>query len=129
MKNLTILFVLALLTSTVQSQSLTEKEIIATWQVVNVVETGSQPKLATEMIAAYFNFYSDHSFQLRIKKDNTSPKGYEDKYSNNTWTYNEATQTIELSKGDMSIKTSKSDGKIFFELPESGIKLEVVMPI
>ena len=66
MKNLTILFVLALLTSTVQSQSLTEKDIIATWQVVDVVETGSQPELAKDMIAAYFNFYSDHSFQLKI---------------------------------------------------------------
>lgn len=42
---------------------------------------------------------------------------------------NEATQTIELSKGAMTIKPSKSNGKMFFELPESGIKLEVAMPM
>ncbi len=129
MKNITILFVLALLTSTVQSQTISEKEITATWQVVKIIDAGNQPKQAKEMFAAYFDFNSDYSFQLRTQKQNNTSKGYENKYNNNTWSYNEATQTIELSQGNMSIKPSKKDGKMFFELPEMGIKLEVVMPI
>ena len=129
MKNLILLFVLALLTSTVQSQSLTEKEITGTWQVINVVNAGTHSKQADEMVAAYFDLYPDHNFQLRTKSQDKSSKGYENKYKNYTWIFNEATQIIELSQGNMMIKPSKSDGKMFFEFPETGMKLEVAMPI
>ena len=127
MKNLTVLFVLALLTSTVQSQSLTEKEITGTWQVINVVDAGSKPKQAKEMVAAYFDIYSDHTFQLRMKKEDK--QGLENKFKNSSWSYNETTQTITINKDNTIIKPSKNNGKMIFELPESGMKLEVVMPI
>ena len=129
MKNLTIFFILALLTSTVQSQSLTEKEITGTWQVINVVDAGKQSQQADDMLGAYFDFYPDHNFQLRTKNQNDSSKGYKYNFENYKWSYNEVTQTIELSKGTMTIKLSKSNGKMFFELPETGVKLEVVMPM
>lgn len=128
MKNITIVFILALLTSTVQSQSITEKEITGTWQVINVVEVGNQPNQAEDMIAAYIDIYPDNNFQLRTKKQDKSSKGYKNNFVNSKWSYNEATQTINLDKGSMAIKVSKSNGKIVFELIETGIKLEVVMP-
>ena len=84
MKNLTILFILALLTSTVQSQSLAEKEITGTWQVINVVDAGNQPQQADDMLGAYFDIYPDHNFQLRTKKQDKSSKGFENKFENYT---------------------------------------------
>jgi len=125
MKNLIFLFVLALFTSTVQSQSLTEKEITGTWQVVNAIEFGTKPKKAKELVAAYIDIYPDHNFQLRMK----TSKGYEDTFNNATWSFDEATQTITTSDGRFPIKASKSNDKMIFELSGTGIKLEVVMPI
>lgn len=129
MKNLLVLFVLTLLTSTVQSQSLTEKEITGTWQVVNVVDAGSQPKQAGEMLAAYFDIYPDHSFQLRTKKTKEASKGYQNKFNNNTWSFDDASQTISAREVNMNIQVSKNDGKMFFKLLESGMTLEVVKPM
>lgn len=36
--------------------------------------------------------------------------------------------TIEISNSEIKIKSSKSDGKIIFELPETELKLLVLMP-
>lgn len=85
MKNLTILFILALLTSTVQSQSLTEKGLTGTWQVIKVVDAGTQPKQAEEMNETYIDIYPDHNFQLRTKKHYKSSKGFESKFENYKW--------------------------------------------
>lgn len=129
MKNLIVLFVLALLTSTVYGQSLTEKEITGTWQVINVVNAGSQPQQAEKMHSAYFDIHSDHSFQIRLKKQGKTSKGYENTLKNTTWNYKNDTQTIGLNNENMTIIVSKSSGKMFFEMPETGMKLEVYMPI
>lgn len=127
MKNLTLFFILALFTCAVQSQSLTEKEITGTWQVVDVVEVGTKPKQAKEMIAAYIDILPDHTFQIRMR--NMASKKFENKFDDYKWSYNASSQTIELNKGDMSIKPSKSNEKMYFEIPETGMKLEVVMPM
>lgn len=129
MKNLLVIFILALFTSGAQSQSLTEKDISGTWRVINVLDAGNKPKQAEEMNLAYIDIYSDHNFQIRTKKQDKSSKGYENKFENSKWSYNEATQIINLDKGNMSIKISKSNDKIIFEFPETGLKMEVVMPI
>lgn len=125
MKNLIFLFVLALFTSTVQSQSLTEKEITGTWQVMNIAEVGNNPKQAQEMNWAYIDLYPDHKFQLRKK----TSKGYKNTFNNATWSFDQATQTITTSDGRFTIKASKNNDKMIFELSETGITLEVVMPI
>ncbi|QAA82639.1 hypothetical protein EI546_13330 [Aequorivita sp. H23M31] len=127
MKNLTLFLILALFTCAVQSQTLTENEITGTWQVVDVVEVGTKPKQAKEMVASYIDILPDHSFQIRMR--NIASKKFENKFDGYKWNYNTSSQTIELSKGDMSIKPSKSNGKMYFEIPETGMKLEVVMPI
>lgn len=125
MKNLILLFVLALVTSTVQSQSLTEKEITGTWQIMKAIEIGNKPKKAKELIAAYIDIYPDYNFQLRMK----TSKGYENTFNNATWSFDATTQTITTSDGRFPIKASKSNDKMVFELVGTGIKLEVVRPI
>lgn len=125
MKKLLFVFVLALLTSSIQSQSLAEKEITGTWFVKDVIEIGTAPKKAKEMTSAYIDIYPDYSFQLRLK----SAKGYEDSFSNATWSYNEETQTLTTSDGRFPMKILKNNNKVIFELMGAGIKLEVVKPI
>ncbi len=125
MKNLIFLFVLALFTSAVQSQSLTEKEITGTWQVVSIADEGNNPKEAKEMVFAYIDLYPDHTFQLRMK----TAKGHINTFKNATWSFDEATQTITNSDGRFPIIVSKINSKIIFELSGIGMKLEVVMPM
>ncbi len=129
MKNLIILFAFILLAATAQSQSLTEKEISGTWQVITITNAGNKPAQAEEMNAAYFDLYPDHSFQLRTQKNNGSSTEYEENFKNYKWSYNAATQTINLSKGNMNIKVSKINNNVFFELTGTGIKLQVFQPI
>lgn len=129
MKKLTILFILALITSTVQSQSISEKEITGTWQVINIVDAGNDPIGADDLSAAYFDIYPDHSFQLRLKKKSKDSKEYNNTFTDYTWSYNEDTQTIKLNNDKFPIKVSKSNNKMLFELLGTGIKLEVVMPM
>ncbi|MBK5213548.1 MAG: hypothetical protein JJE55_07810 [Flavobacteriaceae bacterium] len=129
MKNLIILFAFMLLASTAQSQSLTEKDLTGTWQVVAITDAGTNPAKADEMNAAYFDLYPDHSFQLRTQKNNGASTEYEENFKNYKWSYNAATQTINLSKGSMNIKASKSNNNVFFELTGTGMKLEVFKPI
>ena len=125
MKKLLFIFILALLSSSLQGQSLAEKEITGTWFVKDVLEIGTTPKKAKEMTSAYIDLYPDYSFQLRLK----SAKGYENSFTNATWSYNEATQTITTSDGRFPIKILKVNNKMIFELSGTGIKLEVVKPI
>lgn len=125
MKKLLFIFVLALLTSGLQGQSLAEKEITGTWFVKDVVELGTKPKKAKEMTSAYIDIYPDYSFQLRLK----TAKGYENNFTNATWSYNETTQTITTSDDRFPIKILKANNKMIFELSGTGIQLEVVKPI
>ena len=129
MKNLLVIFILALFTSGAQSQSLTEKDISGTWRVIHVLDAGNKPKQAEEMNLSYIDIYPDHNFQIRTKKQDKSSKGYENKFENIKWSYNEATQTINLDNGSTSIMVSKRNNKTVFEFPETGLKMEVVMPI
>lgn len=128
MKNIIVIFILALFSSSIQSQTFTEAEITGTWQVSNVLETGTQNDKAESMLAAYFDFFPDHSFQLRKKKSSGS-KGIENSFKNATWNYDEATQTITVNNGNMRFKVLRNDERTIFEFPETGMKLEVVMPM
>jgi len=125
MKKLLFVFVLALLTSSTQGQSLAEKEISGTWFVQDVLAMGTAPKKAKEMTSAYIDIFPDSSFQLRLK----SATGYENSFSNATWSYNEEAQTITTSDRRVTIKILKNNNKVIFELLGTGIKLEVIKPI
>lgn len=128
MKKLILLFSLILIAATAQSQSLTEKELTGTWQVVTVADNGNNPNATNELSRAMFNFNADHSFEL--KKISTSEKyKYNTAAKSNRWSYNAATQTIKSGKFNLDIKVSKSNNKIFFVLLESGVKLEVEKPM
>lgn len=127
MKIILLLFSFMFIPTLVQSQTLTEPEITGTWQVVNVLETGSNPKEAHQMLAAYIDLNPDHSFQIRMRKD--GKKEYSMMFSNGRWTFNTDNQTISINNGEMQIKPAERDGKMFFLLPRKGIKLEVLMPM
>ncbi len=128
MKNLLVLFILSFFASTASGQSLTEKDIMGTWQVVSIVEKGNQPSNAENMIAAYFDLQPDHSFQLRIKNKESQSKN--DKSSKNlSWSFDETTQIINLTGDKFNIKVSKNGSKMNFELVETGIILEVLKPV
>ena len=126
MKNLIVFFLVTLLTSAAQSQSLTEKELTGTWQVISVVDNGKDAKLANGLMAAYFDILPDHNFQLRIKAN--GPKGYRDTFKNTSWIYNETEQTLELDNNTFPLKISKKADKTLFELIGTDIILEVVKP-
>lgn len=128
MKNLVVLFILSFFASTASGQSLTEKDIMGTWQVVNVIDKGNAPSNAENMIAAYFDLQPDHSFQLRIKNKESQSKN--DKSSKNlSWSFDETTQIINLTGDKFNIKVSKNGSKMNFELVETGIILEVLKPV
>ena len=130
MKKLVILFVFALLALTVQSQSLTEKELTGTWQVVSVENPTSNPKAAQEMDRAYFNLNGDKSFSLRTRKDNTQQSEYETSSAKNAqWSYNTATQTIQIPRTKMTLKVSGSGDTVFFTVQETGLRLQMTKPI
>ena len=130
MKNLIALFAFLLITTYAQSQTLTEKELIGTWQVVALENPSSNSKSAQEMERAYFNFHADRSFVLRTKKDNSLKSEYETSSSKNAeWSYNSSTQTIQIPRGKMTIKVSGIGENTVFTIQETGMKLQMVKPI
>lgn len=127
MKNILLLFAFVFVSTLVQSQTFTEADITGTWQVLNIVESGSSPKEANQMLAAYIDFQPNHSFQIRMRKD--GKKEFDNKFQNAKWNYTPDNQTISVNNGEMLLQPVKEDGKIIFILPGKGIKLEVVMPM
>lgn len=128
MKNLVVLFILSFFASTASGQSLTEKDIMGTWQVVNVIDKGNAPSNAENMIAAYFDLQPDHSFHLRMNNKESQSKN--NKSSKNlSWSFDETTQIINLTGDKFNIKVSKNGRKMNFELVETGIILEVLKPV
>lgn len=129
MKNLTVFFVFALLTSFVQSQSLTETEITGTWMVVNVEVPQDKENQGEDFIGSYFDFYPDYKFQLRLKMKDENSNRYQETFRNTTWAFNQTSQKIELNDGKFPIKVSKNNNKVYFELVGTEVKLEVTQPI
>ena len=130
MKNIIALFAFLLIATYAQSQSLTEKELSATWQVVSVENPTSNPKAAQEMDRAYFNLNGDKSFSLRTRKDNSLNSEYETSSAKNAqWSYNTTTQTIQIPKAKLTLKVSGSGDTVFFTVQETGLKLQMTKPI
>lgn len=130
MKNLIALFAFLLIATYAQSQSLTEKELTGTWQVVSVENPSSNSKAAQEMDRAYFNFHGDRNFVLRTRKDNSMKSEYETVSSKNAeWSYNSSTQTIRIPRAKMTIKVSGTGDKAVFTIQETGLRLQMVKPI
>lgn len=129
MKNFIVLFLLSFIAFTASSQSLTEKDIIGTWQVVSIVDKGNQPSEANDMIAAYFDFHSDKKFQLRSKNKTNSSKKQDERFKKYSWSFDETSQIIKLTNDTFNIKAFEKDGKMIFELIGTGILLEVVKPV
>ncbi len=129
MKNLIALFAFVLLSATVQSQSLTQKDITGTWIVANVENSNSNPKMATAMTNAILNLYADNSFEIKEKKENGKAYDYNTTSNKNaTWSYDQSTQTITTTRTKMTLKVSKNGNQTFFTDSESGLKFEVVKP-
>jgi hypothetical protein len=130
MKKILAFFTIILIAATAHSQSLTEKDIKGTWQVLSVENAASNPSLETEMYAAQFNFYADHSFALKIKKDTTPAPKYDTTSSKNAnWNYNPSTQTISIPKEKMTLKVDKSNGQVRFVDQKTGVTYIVSKPI
>lgn len=130
MKNLIALFAFILIAVTAQSQSLTNKDITGTWQVVNVENSNSNPKLAKILSNALLNFYPDKSFELKEKVENGAVSKFNTTSQKNAqWSYNENSQTIKTTRTNMTFKVTKKNDKLFFVDQESGLRIEVVKPI
>ena len=130
MKKLIALFTFVLFAVAAQSQSLTLKDVTGTWYVVNVENSNSNPKMAAAMANAVINLYADNSFEIKEKQENGSAYSYKTTSNKNaTWSFNPSTQTITTTRAKMTLKISKSGGKIFFTDSESGLKFEVNKPI
>ena len=130
MKNLIALFAFVLLAATAQSQSLTQKDVTGTWLVVNVENSGSNPKMAAAMANAVINLYANNSFEIKEKQQNGTTYSYSTTSNKNaTWSYNPSTQTITTTRTKMTLKISQSGDKTFFTDSESGLKFEVNKPI
>lgn len=130
MKNLIALFVFILIATYAQSQSLTEKELKGTWQVVAVENPSINNKSAQEMERAYFDFHADRGFVLRTRKSNSKKLEFETVSTTNAeWSYNSASQTIQIPRAKMTIKVSGTEDKAVFTIQETGLKLQMVKPI
>jgi|SRR5690554_3323531 len=130
MKNLFIIFVLTLFTATGKSQSLTEKDIMGTWQVVNVDNSGADPSPERRMDIAYLDFYEDGSLVLRARQNDSgrpiyktiSPQGAK-------WNFEADTQTIRILENNFNLKVEGNADNAVFTIKESGLKLQVTKPI
>ncbi|MDC8001709.1 hypothetical protein POV26_11730 [Aequorivita todarodis] len=130
MKNLIALFVFVLLAATVQSQSLTQKDVTGTWLVTNVENSNSNPKMAAAMANAVINLYADNSFEIKERQANGTAYSYTTSTNKNaTWSFNPSTQTISTTRSKMTLQISKSGDKTFFTDTDSGLKFEVMKPI
>ena len=130
MKNLIALFAFILIAATVQSQSLTQKDLTGTWLVVNVENSSSNPKMAAAMNDAVINLYADNSFEVKEKQQNGTAYSYSTTSNKNaTWSYNQSTQTINTTRTKMTLNVSQSGDKVFFTDKDSGLKFEVIKPM
>lgn len=130
MKNIIALFAFLLIATYAQGQSITEKELTGTWQVVSVENPTSNPKAAQEMDRAFLNFNGDQSFSLRTRKDNSQQSDYETSSAKNSqWSYNSSTQTILIPRAKMTIKVNGSGNRAVFTIQETGLRLQMTKPI
>lgn len=127
MKNIFFLVVL-LLCLTAKSQTLTEKEITGTWMVVAIAEPGTKPDAAPLMKAAYFDLYQDHNFQIRLKRRNPSSHTYDPSFHNARWQYDPEAQLVRINNGAQTIKVSHKNEKVYFELTDTGLIMEMKKP-
>lgn len=129
MKKLIALFAIVLIASTVQSQSLAQKDITGTWLVVNVENSSSNPKMAKAMSEAVINFYAENSFEIKQKQQDGTPYSFKTTTQKNSkWTFNPSTQTISTTGTKMTLKVVSDNNKVFLEDKDSGLKFEVVKP-
>ena len=130
MKKLILLFAFILFIATAQSQSLTEKDVTGTWVVVNVENSTANPKMAAAMTKAVINLYADNSFEIKEKQADANPYSFKTTTNKNArWTYNPSTQTVSTTGAKMTFTISKNGDKTFFTDKDSGLKLEVMMPM
>jgi len=130
MKNLIVLFAFVLFAVSVQSQSLTQKDVTGTWLVQNVENSNTNPKMAAAMTNAVINLYADNSFEIKERQQNGTAYVYNTTTNKNaTWSFNPSTQTINTTRSKMTLKISKNGDKIIFTDQNSGLKFEVIKPI
>ncbi len=130
MKNLLIIFLLALFAVPVQGQSLTDEDISGTWQVVKIEESRTDPKIARELEKAYFDFYWDHTFVLRTLKSNSGKPDFKIISAPEAkWNFDTDTQTIHIVGNNTIIKVEGNTDQAIFTIMETGMKLRVSKPI
>lgn len=130
MKKLIALFAFIFIAASVQSQSLTEKDITGTWLVVNVENSSSNQKVAAAMHKAVINFYADSSFEIKEKQEDGTPYSFKTtSHKNAKWSYDPNIQMITTTGTKMILKVSSSGDKVFLEDRDSGLKFEVMKPM
>ena len=130
MKKLITLFTFILFAISVQSQSLTNKDITGTWLVVKVENSNSNPKIAKALDQALLNFNADKSFEIKVRQQGNADSKYKvTSQKNAQWSYNESKQTITTTRSELTFKVTKKNEKMIFVDQKSGLRFEVVKPI
>ena len=112
MKKLITLFAFFLFAITVQSQSVTTKDITGSWLVVKVENSKSNPKVANALKQAILNFNTDKSFVVKVRQQGNGDSNYKvTSQKNAQWSYNESKQIISTTRSDMTFKVTKSNEK------------------
>lgn len=130
MKKIIALFTFILFAFSVQSQSLTTKDITGSWLVVKVENSNSNPKIANALDQALLNFNADKSFEIKVRQQGNADSKYKvTSQKNAQWSYNESKQTITTTRSDLTFKVTKKNEKMIFVDQKSGLRFEVIKPI
>lgn len=115
------------------AQAIAKNELIGKWRTVNVeaiqkMNQAELKELKAMFASSTFSFMDNGKFLITLPGDK---QGMLEMFTNTSWIYDENKTNIKIgTKKDnfsiMGIKALKSNGKTYFELLESGIKLEVI---
>lgn len=116
----------------VQAQTLTKEEITGKWKTVKVEAVLKMPAKDLQEMQKMFN-NSTFEFQSTGISKISLPGGdreFKEMLANNLWRFDARKKEIQIgTKADnytiMGIVAKKTGNKIYFELLESGIRLEV----
>lgn len=129
-KLFTIFFIIFALS--LNAQAIAKKELIGKWKTVNAeaiqkMQQSELKELKAMFANSTFTFLDNGKFLITLHGDN---EGMTEMLANTSWIYDESTAIIKIgTKKDnfsiLGIKAVESKGKFYFELLESGMKLEV----
>jgi len=130
---LKLIIILFIFSISAKSQSLSENDIIGTWNVINMQSKIQNPNMKP-LIDAFkkgiFKFNENKNFELSSIKSNSLFAMVSEMTKGTKWKYNSETNLIRIGTEDdkystMGIQLITKNNKIVFYLEESTLKLEM----